>query len=159
MSCIKEVNSCFKFDVLTLPGLSRIEEYMSSFLMNPMSKSANKRFSPAAIATIERHLYSVLFSNCYAVLPTTDNVNTDNNVITFGYTPMPFINNPFSVRNIIDMNNIIRYKFNYLYLKYYSEVFAFKNQMEMLRISGMMGLLHLIIFTLMMTLITLTNIK
>jgi hypothetical protein len=112
----------YKIDVLNLPSHDDISKYLRQFSIITSTQSQSTPI--VSVQHIHKHLFSLFFLNSYMVLPVEGNINDKDAIISFGYSPISFIDSSFISSSPKAFDSNIASQFKALYNNYKDNYYA-----------------------------------
>ncbi|TFG23703.1 MAG: hypothetical protein EU529_06635 [Promethearchaeota archaeon] len=105
--------SGFKLDFHTIIPTSReLKKLVEHYDIRSSSQTVTHDYNEfLSLESIPQHLFSLLFGNSFMYLPVKDNLLSETNKVYFDYSPIPFLNTPFSANKQYEFNKILQKSF------------------------------------------------
>jgi len=113
----------YKLDIISAPSRKKLLDSVRKFGIKTLIKTTQIE-TPLGRKVILNNLFALYFLNSYMHLPISGDIESSSNMISFGYSPMPFVEGNIKTDSRKDFHVEIQEQFQYQYYKHFSELYG-----------------------------------
>jgi len=113
----------YKLDILTAPSREALLDSVRKLGIKTLIKTTQID-TPLGRKVILNNLFSLFFLDSYMHLPVSGDIESSTNMVSFGYSPMPFIEGSLKTNSLKEFHVEIQDQFYFQYYSHFSELYA-----------------------------------